>query len=99
MSTTGPQSAAADPFVTSADSPDSLPLKGFKVDQLAGYIERQLGKPVWEVELTRQQILDNIQDALGQYSQWVPLERVGNIVLVRGQFRYLSGIDVDQGVS
>ena len=68
------------------------------VDQLANYIIRQLGGPVWNVELTKQQILDHIQDALGLYSQWVPNIKVGNLVLVRGQFKYLCGVDVGLGV-
>jgi hypothetical protein len=99
MSVYGPQSQSADPYTTSADSPDTLPTMGYSVDALAAYIMRQLGAPTWNVELTKQQVLDCIQDALGLYSQWVPLERVGNIVLVRGQFRYLEGVDVGQGIS
>jgi len=99
MSEFGPQSAGSDPRTTSANSPDSLPMKGYTIDQLRAYIQRQLGSPVWEVEITAQMILDNINDALGLYSQWVPNERVGNVILIRGQFRYLVGVDVDQGVS
>ena len=98
MSYFGPSSAAAEPVTTSADSPDSLPLKGYTKDQLANYVFRQLGAPTWEVELTKQQVLDGINDALSLFSQWVPLERVGNAVLVRGQFKYLQGYDIDQGI-
>lgn len=98
MSQFGPQSVESDPHVTSAESTDSLPVKGYKIDALRAYIQRQLGSPVWEVELTPQQILDNINDALGLYSQWVPNIRVGNVILIRGQFKYLDGIDVDQGI-
>ena len=54
---------------------------------------------VWNVELTNQQILDAIQDAMSLYSQWVPNIKVGNIILVRGQFKYLSGVDVGLGVA
>lgn len=98
MSYFGPSSAASQPVATSADSPDTLPLKGYTVDQLAGYVMRQLGAPTWEVELSKQQVLDNIQDALNLYSIWRPNMRVGNILLVRGQSAYLRGTDVDQGV-
>ena len=83
---------------TSAGSPQTLPLKGYTCDQLADYIFRQLGSPVWQVELSRQQVLDAIQDALQLYSTWVPQIRVGNIQLVRGRYRYLEGDDVGQGV-
>lgn len=98
MSQFGPSSQASDPYKTSADSPDSLPPKGYSIDQLADYIFRQLGAPTWEVELTKQQVLDCINDALALYSTWVPNTRVGNIILVRGQFKYLQGYDVDQGI-
>ena len=98
MSYFGPSSAASQPVTTTAQSPDTLPLKGYTTDQLIDYIFRQLGAPTWEVELTRQQIADGVQDALRLYSIWVPNTRVGNVVLVRGQFRYMQGYDVDQGV-
>lgn len=98
MSYFGPSSAASHPVTTTADSPDTLPLKGYSVDQLIDYIFRQLGAPTWEVELTRQQVADGIQDALRIYSLYCPNIRVGNVVLVRGRFRYLEGIDVDQGI-
>lgn len=92
-------SNAASPIQTSAGSPDTLPLKGYTVDQLKNYIMRQLGAPTWNVDLTNQQILDCIQDALGMFSQWVPVTRVGSLPLVRGQFKYLQGADVGQGVA
>jgi hypothetical protein len=98
MSYFGPSSRASDPVTTTADSPDMLPLKGYSIDQLSDYIYRQLGAPTWEVELTKQQIADGVQDALRLYSLYCPLTRVGNIMLVRGQYRYLAGIDVDQGI-
>jgi len=98
MSYFGPSSAASHPVTTTADSPDTLPLKGYTTDQLIDYVFRQLGAPTWEVELTRQQIADGVQDALRLYSVWVPNLRVGNIILIRGQFKYLEGYDVDQGV-
>ena len=69
------------------------------MSQLASYIIRQLGSPTWNVELSNQQILDAIQDALGLYSQWVPNIKVGNLSLIRGQFRYLQGVDVGLGVA
>lgn len=92
-------SNANTPVLTSQDSPDTLPVKGYSVDQLAGYIMRQLGYPTWNVELTKQQILDCIQDALGLYSQWVPTIRVGNVQLTRGVFEYLKDVDVHLGIT
>ena len=83
----------------SSGSPDTLPLRGYSLEQLSNYIQRQLGAPTWNVELTNQQILDCIQDALGLYSQWVPQIRVGNVPLVRGQFKYLAGADVGLGIA
>jgi hypothetical protein len=73
-------------------------MKGYTRDQLAQYIYRQLGQPVWEVELTKQQILDAIQDAITKYSVWVPAIGVGAIQLERGRFQYLAGQDVGQGI-
>lgn len=95
----GPPSNASAPTTTSADSVDTLPVKGYTADQLANYIMRQLGWPTWQVELTKQQILDCIQDALSTFSKWVPVPRPGSIQLIRGQFRYLDGVDVGQGVA
>lgn len=87
------------PRVTSANSPQTLPLRGYTCDQLADYIFRQLGSPVWQVELSRQQVLDAIQDALQLYSVWVPQVRVGSVQLERGRFKYLEGEDVGQGIA
>jgi hypothetical protein len=84
------------PAHTSSQSPDTLPLRKYTRDQLVNYIFRQLGGPVWNIELTRQQALDAVQDALNLYSIWVPCIRVGNITLVKGQFRYLEDQDVGQ---
>lgn len=94
-----PTSNASTPILTSASSPDTLPLRGYTIDALANYILRQLGSPTWQVELTKQQVLDCIQDALGLFSQWVPLVRVGSLSMVRGQHRYLDGVDVGLGVA
>lgn len=94
-----PTSNASEPVRTSADSPDTLPLVGYSIDALANYIIRQLGGPTWNIELTKQQILDHIQDALGLYSQWVPNQKVGSLSLVRGQFRYLEGENVGLGIA
>jgi len=92
-------SNASEPVKTSQDSPDTLPLRGYTVDQLKNYIIRSLGGPVWNVELTNQQILDSIQDSMSLYSQWVPNIKVGNVILIRGQFKYLQGVDVGLGIS
>jgi len=72
MAVSGPSSNASEPVTTSANSPDTLPITGYTVDQLKNYIFRQLGGPVWNVELSNQQILDHIQDSLSLYSQWKP---------------------------
>lgn len=92
-------SNANEPVKTSADSPDTLPLVGYTADQLRNYVIRALGAPVWQVEITNQMILDCIQDALGLYSQWVPNIKVGNLPMVRGQYKYLSGEYVGLGIT
>jgi hypothetical protein len=84
---------------TSADSKDTLPLVGYTQDQLKEYIKRQLGQPVWNIELTEQQILDNIQDAIGKFSLWKPLLSWGAIPMVAGQKQYLINANVGQGVA
>ena len=94
-----PTSNASEPLVSSAGSPDTLPLRNFTVDQLKNYILRQLGAPTWNVELSNQQVLDCIQDALGIYSQYVPMRKSGSIQLARGKFRYLEGVDVGLGIA
>lgn len=75
-----------------------LPQRGYSFDQLAAYILRRLGSPTWIVELTKQQVLDAIQDALTTYGQWRPQRRVQSIQLVSGQYTYLQGVDCGQGV-
>jgi hypothetical protein len=79
---------------TSAQSPDTLPLVGYNQDQLANYIIRQLGGPVWDIELTKQQILDAIQDAVGMYSIWKPLLRYQALKMTNSQSEYLKGVDL-----
>ena len=91
-------SNASQPRHTSQGSPDTLPLTGYTRDQLKNYIIRQLGSPMWNVEITNQHILDCIQDAMGLFSQWVPRQRVGNLPMVRGQYKYLQGQDVGLGI-
>lgn len=86
------------PRTTSADSSQTLPITGYTKDQLADYIYRQLGSPIWNVELDRQQVLDCIQDALSLFSQQLPTIKVGNIQLIKGIFKYLEGVDVGLGV-
>lgn len=94
-----PTSNANTPVKTSADSPDTLPIRGYTMDQLKEYIFRQLGQPVWSVEVTAQQVLDCIQDAMSLFSEWVPLRRPQSLQLVRNQSRYLEGVDVGYGVA
>lgn len=72
---------------------------GYTKEKLSNYIRRQLGEPVWVVELTPQQVLDAIQDALTLFSQWCPRTRVGNIVLRRNQFAYLEGEELGMGIT
>lgn len=94
-----PTSDANEPVRTSAQSPDTLPLRGYTVDQLKEYIFRQLGQPVWNVEVTAQQVLDCIQDSINLFSEWVPLRKPQSIQLLRGQTRYMVGADVGYGVA
>jgi hypothetical protein len=98
MSYFGPSSSPSDPVTTTANSPDNLPLTGYTTDNLIDYTLRQLGSPTWEIELTRQQIADCSNDALALFSKWCPNMRVGNVQLIRGQYKYLEDYDVDQGI-
>lgn len=93
-----PTSNASEPLTTSQQSPDTLPQIGFTVDQLAAYVYRQLGSPIWKIEETKQQILDNIQDALRLYSIWRPTIRLGNVQLVKGIYIYLQNTNVYMGI-
>jgi hypothetical protein len=94
-----PTSDASQPLTTSANSPDTLPLTGYTADQLAKYIFSQLGNPIWKVEETKQQILNNIQDGLRHFSIWRPTIRVGNLNLVKGIYQYLQGANVYMGIA
>ena len=94
-----PTSNQNEPRTTSANSPDTLPLTGYTADALSNYILRQLGAPTWNVELTKQQVLDAIQDALQLYSQWRPIIRVGNLSLVKGIYEYLKDVNVGLGIA
>jgi len=85
------------PLSTTANSTATLPAYGYSVDQLVAYIQRQLGSPVWNVELPVQNIADAIQDALTLYSTWRPIWRFGSLPLQRGKFSYLKGVDMGQG--
>ena len=83
----------------SSSSPDTLPAKGYTFDQLASYIERQLGAPQWIVELTKQQIIDKINDAIIKYSLWRPMIAYGAIRLQSDIHAYMQGVDVGQGIA
>jgi len=74
-------------------------IKGYTVSDLISYIRRQLGDPVLRVEITDDQIRDCISDALGYYSTYCPLIKVGGIRLYRNQYEYLKGVDVGQGIA
>lgn len=75
---------------TSLTSPDSLPPVGFSYDQLKNYIFRQLGSPVWNIEVTPQQVIDSINDALSLYSIYRPRLLFGSVRLSKSQFEYLQ---------
>lgn len=75
-------------------SPDTLPLVGYTEDQLAAYITRKLGGSVWDIELSKQDILDAIQDALAYYSIWRPLIRYQAVKLTNNVSEYLKGVDL-----
>lgn len=79
-------------------SPDTLPKK-YTAVQLASYIMRKLGSPVWTVEITQQQVLDCIQDALTLYSIWCPIRKFKQIQLTASKHRYLEGEDNGLGVA
>ncbi len=82
------------PRTTAVESPDTLPRR-YTNDQLAAYIRRQLGEPTWIVELTQQQVLDTIRDALTEYSVWVPAIKVLQFQLVKGQHAYFPTGDYE----
>jgi len=54
---------------------------------------------MWSVEVTQQQVLDCINDALGKFSQWCPQPKFGSVKMVEGQSAYLKGVDVGQGIA
>lgn len=89
----------AEQLTTSENSPDSLPISGYTIDQLHRYIRRQLGEPVWVVELTTQQIIDTINDSLGFFSKWYPKPGFGSVKLKQTQHDYLRGQNVGTVVS
>lgn len=91
-------SNASEPVRTSAQSPNTLPIQGYTVDQLSDYIYRQLGSPLWNVEETKQQVLDSVRDALGLFSMWRPTIRIGNVQLVKGIYQYLENANVYMGI-
>lgn len=84
---------------TATDSPDSLPIRGYTEDQLVKYIFRQLGAPVWNVELTAQQVQDCVRDAIGYFSLFRPKNLWGAIPMTPNEKKYLVGFDVGQGVA
>ena len=87
------------PRVTSETSPDSLPLRGYSIEQLAKYIQRQLsGGEMWELEISKQVIVDACNDALVTCSIWKPMVKPRALRLTKGVFSYLEGEDVGMGV-
>jgi hypothetical protein len=63
---------------------------GYTIDQLADYVFRQLGTPIWDVELTRQHVLDNINDSLAKYSMYRPKMLFGAVRMSKGHTNYLQ---------
>jgi len=84
---------------TSLNSPGSLPIVGYTMDQLKGYVLRQLGAPVWNVEITGEHVNDAINDALALYSQYRPRVLFGAIAISKSVFAYLEGVDMGLGVA
>jgi hypothetical protein len=82
----------------SNDSSDSLPTR-YNMDQLVAYIGRQLCAPTWNVELTKQQILDCILDSMRKFSNYRPVLQYGAIPMVAGQKQYLTDMDIGQGIA
>jgi hypothetical protein len=77
----------------------TLPQVGYTVDQLKDWILRQLGSPVFAVELDVQQILDCIQDALTQTSTYRPKKLYGAVKLISNQTIYpMPSLAGTQGV-
>jgi len=83
----------------SRDSSDTLPMVGFSVDQLLRYIKRMLGGSVWQIELTDQDILDCIQDAMALFSQMCPQQRYWALAMSSNVHTYLENVDVGLGVT
>lgn len=86
------------PRVTSANSGATLKLRGYTREELAAYILRQLGSPIWKIELTQQHVLDAIQDAVAKVSIWRPRVKYHAIQLVSGKTKYLDGVDFGLGI-
>ncbi len=89
--------SAQPPLSTSQQSPDSLPLVGYTLDQLVSYIARKLGGEIFSVELSKQQLIDCCLDAISQYSIWRPQIKYGSVALQAGKFDYLRGVDLGTG--
>lgn len=83
---------------TSNNSVDSLPLVGYATDQLKEYIFRQLGSPVWCVEITPQQVIDSINDALQRVSLYRPRILFGSVSLSKVQHEYLGDKLAEAGI-
>ncbi len=77
----------------------TLPLYGYSADQLKDWIFRQLGSPIFNVELHEQHVYDSIQEGLNNISLWRPRIRYGAIRLLANKTIYLQGVDVGaQGI-
>ena len=84
------------------DCPETIPpavggpLKpfGYTPSELKDWIFRQLGSPIWSVELDPSQVIDSINLAVSMVSQWRPRVRYGGLRLVTNITAYLRGKDV-----
>lgn len=71
----------------------------YTVDQLTAWIKRNLGSPFINLEIDQQQIIDQIYIALSLFSLYRPRPRYGSLRMFPGQFFYLQGVPVGQGIA
>lgn len=78
----------------------TLPNKGYTIAQLRDWTFRQLGSPIWNVELDAQHVVDSVQEALSHVSLWRPRIKYGAVRLVSNKTVYEIGDSVgSQGVT
>lgn len=68
-------------------------------DVIKRYVRRMLGEPVIEVEIENETIDEIIDQALGIYGTYKPVEKVGTINILSGQQKYdLTATEVGKGI-